>query len=209
MANMNQILAISIAALVIVVIFSLAPMVGDTVDGIDSTPDDDYATGTFTLTANVSSGEFVNITAAGVTHCFEFNTTGTGVTNDDCTNVPVSIDDNTSALAGANLTTIINANDTISDLVTLSNSGAVTTITADATGEDANSYATTDTVTGGFAAAVLSGGDTATDWSPDSTTALETPAETWATFQGLVVLAVLAVIIGIIIAGFKQFGGRD
>lgn len=52
-------------------------------------------------------------------------------------------------------------------------------------------------------------GAAATDtagWNSSVNTDLDSPAESWSTFQGLVVLAFLGVIIGIVIGAFKNMG---
>lgn len=46
-----------------------------------------------------------------------------------------------------------------------------------------------------------------TGWNSSTNTDLDTPAESWTTFIGLIVLAFLAVIIGIVISAFKNMGG--
>ena len=48
-----------------------------------------------------------------------------------------------------------------------------------------------------------------TGWNTSTNTDLDTPAESWTTFVGLIVLAFLAVIIGIVIAAFKDMGEND
>jgi len=45
-----------------------------------------------------------------------------------------------------------------------------------------------------------------TGWNSTTNTDLDTPAESWTTFIGLIVLAFLAVIIGIVISAFKNMG---
>jgi len=45
-----------------------------------------------------------------------------------------------------------------------------------------------------------------TGWNTTTNTDLDAPAESWSTFQGLVVLAFLGVIIGIVIGAFKKMG---
>ena len=45
-----------------------------------------------------------------------------------------------------------------------------------------------------------------TGWNVTANTDLDSPATTWVTFVGLIILAFLAVIIGIVIKGFKDMG---
>lgn len=158
-----------------------------------------YATGTFNLTANVTTDEVVNITAGGTVYCFEFNYTGTGLTDASCTNVPVTNAYNTSVLAGSNLTTAINAETTLTDLITATNAAAVTTITADATGTDANAYATVDNVTGGWAAALMSGGDTGDSLAAAQTSVDSTAEDSYAMANILpIVMIAIALLSGLI-----------
>ena len=46
-----------------------------------------------------------------------------------------------------------------------------------------------------------------TGWNTTTNTDLDTPAQSWTTFIGLIVLAFLAVIIGIVIKAFAGMGG--
>ena len=49
--------------------------------------------------------------------------------------------------------------------------------------------------------------DTSSDgWNVTANTDLDSPAATWVTFVGLIILAFLAVIIGMVIKGFKDMG---
>lgn len=45
-----------------------------------------------------------------------------------------------------------------------------------------------------------------TGWNLTANTDLDSPATTWTTFTGLIILAFLAVIIGLVIKGFKDMG---
>ena len=46
-----------------------------------------------------------------------------------------------------------------------------------------------------------------TGWNVTANTDLDSPAQTWVTFVGLIILCFLAVIIGIVIKSFKGMGG--
>jgi len=45
-----------------------------------------------------------------------------------------------------------------------------------------------------------------TGWNSSTNTDLDTPAQSWTTFIGLIILAFLAVIIGIVIGAFRDMG---
>ena len=118
------------------------------------------ASGTLTLTGNVTTGETVTITndIGGQIACFYFNTTGTGTVS-PCHVVDVSSGSNTSLLAVEDLKTAINADATLTGVLTATNGTNTTTITSNENSGIYNLYGTTETVSlGSWASTVLSGG---------------------------------------------------
>jgi len=164
--------------------------------------------------ANVTTGEYVNITAGGVTYAFEFNTTGTGVTA-GFINVDVSGGWNTSGLVHTNLTAAINGNTTLAALITAVNTttGAAntTTITADARGVAANSYALVDgTSTGVWSPVSAMSGGVDDDTFYTTNVALIATTDSSYAMAGImpivmIAVAVLAGLLGIL----YLFRGRD
>lgn len=191
MVNAKQVIGITVAALVIVVMLAVAPLIGSTIDDIDTTQDDTVATTTVTFGA----GSLVNETLNMSTETYTVTATGAGQWN---------IDSGTAAVVSASLTAEITANSTL--FTAVDNTGTVT-VTTILKGTEMNAYTSTTNITdGSVTGATFSGAVDGGDWSPDTNTDLDTPAETWTTFIGLIILSFLALIIGLVIAAFKNMG---
>jgi len=191
MVSSKTVVAIALAALTVIVLFAVAPFVGQTIDDIDSTQDDTVATTTVTLGAGSLATETLNLSTETYTIA-------------DAHGGAFVVGNGTAAQTSANLTTEITANSTL--FTAVDNTGTVT-VTTILKGTEMNGYTSTTNITGGsVTGATFAGAVDGSDWSPDTNTDLDTPAENWSTFQGLVVLAFLGVIIGIVIGAFKKMG---
>jgi hypothetical protein len=199
--------AMVLGVVLIIVLFGIIPTIGESIDTAVTLPTDTDATGALTFSGNVTTGELVNITANSVVYTFEFNTTGTGVT-DGYINVDVSGGYNTSILASGNLTDAINNNATLATLITAVNTTNTTTVTAVTAGTTANSYATTETgAQTAWASATLTGGVDGSDWDSSTNTDLPTGAGFWVTISGFVTLSALMLFVGGFIGVLKGIRG--
>ncbi len=162
--NQNAFGALPIAAIMMIVLGGTFLIVGlflnatvSSTLGQDLTPA--AAVGTYTITGNTSTGEYVNITTGSTNLCYYFNTTGIGKPI-GCLVVDVRSGGNTSIISATNLTASMNGDSDFTALLTATNPANNTTVvTAKETGINANSYTTTDTVTNGsWGAATLAGG---------------------------------------------------
>lgn len=125
------------------------------------------ASGVFTFSGNVTSGELANISISfnnGTTfvYRFEFNATnGSTCLTLNCISVNLTGSDgrywNQSYYASGNLTAAINANTSTASIVTASNTTNKTTITAVSSGATGNNIALSDN-TANLASSGLSGG---------------------------------------------------
>lgn len=193
--NSNAIVGFGIAALVIIVMFSVAPIVGSIIDDTANIQGAESATGTLTFTGNSAVDDTVTI--GSETYTF---TNGTG----GAFNVDVGSDSANASYSCSQLVAEINANST---LVTAVNNGDnSTTVTSIISGTTGNSYATTeDLANAAWGSATLSGG-VDSDWDSESNSDLQSPAESWIMFVGLIVLAFLAIIISKVIIAFRDMG---
>lgn len=188
--------AMVLSLVIIIVLYGIIPVIGFQVDSAVTMPDDAYATGTLTLTGNVTTGEWINITAGGATYAFYINMTGT-VAPGGWNVVEVTHGYNTSLLAVTNISTAINNNATLAALITATNGTNTTIVTADAAGETANTYGTTETITNGaWGAALMSGGVTGTQWSAGTNANMPTGYNFWITISGFVTLSCLILFVG-------------
>ena len=199
--DMNMVNA-GIFLVVLLVILYVGVNIIQNVSNATSLDAGEYATGVLTFSDNVTTGELVNITDGSATYTFEFNTTGTGATA-GYINVDVSSGYNTSVLASGNLTDAINAEATISDLITAVNTTDTTTITADAVGTAANSYGTTETGADTAWASTTMTGGIASDTMYQTSTDLDGTTEdaySMAAIMPIVMIAVavLAGLLGIL-----------
>ncbi len=203
-ATMTGIGAIAIGVLVLVVAFTIIPVVGDQIDQAITIQGDETATGTLTFSGNASCGEFINITtAAGTKITFEMNITsgsqaGCVAKREWADDVVMAYNYNTSTVAATNLTAAINANATISAVMTATNpSAGVVVLTHTVTGTTGNSVATTETATAAsWAVATLTGGVDGSDWNSEHNTNIPTGVDLWESIGGILKVAAIILIVG-------------
>jgi len=196
MVNAKMIVGITVAALVILVLLAVAPMIGSTVDDVSNIQDNVQATGTLTFTGASAVNNIVNIS----TETYTF-TNGTG----GAFNVDVGSDAGNATYSTSQLVAEINANSTL--VTAVDNADDSLTTTSVLTGTAGNAYGTTDNVTNAaWGAITLTGGIDGSDWNSNVNSDLNSPAQSWITFVGLIVLAFLAVIIGLVIRAFRGMG---
>ncbi len=192
----------ALGVLALIVIISIIPMIGSSIDTAASVPRDTAATGVLAFTSNVSNGELVNITYGTAVYRFEFNTSG----NPDeaavltANAIRVNASDigswNTSVRASGNLTAAMNANASVAALLTAVNTTNTTTITADATGTAYNAVALSENGAGiAWSHATLTGGVDGSAWSGDD---IPTGSGMWAVLGPFIQLAAIILIV----AGF-------
>lgn len=194
MVNAKMVVGITVAALVILVLLAVAPMIGSTVNDVSNIQDNVQATGTITFgTGPGVAGETINVS----TETYTLTEASGGAFN-------VGNGSGTAAQISANLTAEINTNSTLLSAVDGTGSVVVTSLV---TGTAGNAYASTTNVTdASFGATTLTGGVDGSDWNSNVNSDLDSPAQSWITFVGLIVLAFLAVIIGLVIRAFKGMG---
>ena len=127
-----------------------------------------YASNTLTFSGNVSCNEIVNVTnAAGATAVFRFNISQISAVNEgycgatipEYATVNINQMWNTSDAAARNITTVMNANSTISGTMAASVSGSTVTLKYNSVGLTGNNVVTSEkTANGVWASAALSGG---------------------------------------------------
>jgi hypothetical protein len=174
---------------VLIVYFSIIPLLGDRIDQAADIRQNDCATGALTFSGNVSDTETVII--GGVT--FEFDTEG----NTTAGNVAVAVADVLPATATVNLSAAVNGNATTAALVTSTPTSTTVTLTADAAGTAGNSIATTETCANAtFGASTLTGGETASEWASDGIT---TSADLWEDNGSMIAVAMIIVVVSVIL----------
>ncbi|NOR84560.1 hypothetical protein GQ473_00435 [archaeon] len=196
MVNAKMVVVITVAALVILVLLAVAPMIGSTIDDVSNIQDNVQATGTLTFTGASAVNNIVNIS----TETYTF-TNGTG----GAFNVDVGSDAGNATYSNSQLVAEITANSTL--VTAVDNTDDSLTVTSVLSGTAGNAYGTTDNLTNAaWGATTLTGGIDGSDWNSNANSDLNSPAQSWITFVGLIVLAFLAVIIGLVIRAFKGMG---
>jgi hypothetical protein len=199
---------------VLLVVLYIGVNIIDNVEDATSLDAGSAATGVWTTgAANVTIGEYTNITAGGVTYAFYFNNTTSPIAPSGYILVDVSGGWNTSALVHTNLTAAINGNATLAALITAVNTTAATnttTITADARGVAANSYGTVDgSATGAWGAATMSGGVDDDTFYSTETDLIATTDASYA-MAGIMPIVMIAVaVLGGLLGILYLFRGRD
>lgn len=191
MSTMDIVIASAIGLLVLVAVFQMAPMLGDSIDGATDLGYDVAASGTLDVTGTSSDGETVTI---GIV-VYEFDSDGS-VTD---WNAVVTIADTAAATAVTALTTAIGNNATTSAAMTATNPTATTVLlTSDKEGADGNGVATTETMANGaFGDTSLTGGLTdVSDWNDDD---IPTGVDVWKENASLLLLVVLVGLLGLAI----------
>jgi len=192
MVNAKMIMGLTVAALVIIVLFAVTPMIGSTIDDTSNIQDNVAATGTLTFgTGPGVVTENINLSTETYTLIAAYSAP-----------FDVIVGDGAAATLSAALTTEINANSTLFSAVDGTGSVVVTALTS---GTDGNAYASTTNITdASFGSTTLTGGIDGSDWHHNVNADLDSPAQSWTTFLGLIILAFLAVIIAIVIVAFKD-----
>ena len=202
--TMDGIGQMAFGVLALIVAFTIIPIVGSELDASVTIAADAYATGTLNISGNVTCGELVNITSAeGVVTYFEYNVTD----EPSCADKNTAYDDvvlarfqNTSTIAATNLTAAINANATVSALVTATSTDGIITVTSDVVGTIGNIPVSENLANGAWSSATLLGGTDGSDWSSTHNASLPTAVDFWESVGG--VLKVGAIII--IVVGFLK-----
>jgi len=177
------------ALVVLIVYFSIIPLLGDRIDQAADISQNDYATGTLTFSGNITDTETVVI--GGVT--FELDTEG----NTTAGNVAVAVADVLPATATVNLSAAVNGNATTAALVTSTPTSTTVTLTADAAGTAGNSITTTEAcANAAFGASTLAGGETSSAWASDDIT---TSADLWADNGSMIAVAIVIVVVSVIL----------
>ena len=193
MVNAKMVVGITVAALVILVLIAVAPMIGSTVDDVSNIQDNVQATGTLTFgTGPGVADETINISTETYTIVAAYTAP-----------FDVVVGDGAAATLSAALVAEITANSTLLSAVDGTGSVVVTSLV---TGTAGNAYASTTNVTdASFGATTLTGGVDGSDWNSNVNSDLNSPAQSWITFVGMIVLAFLAVIIGLVIRIFTGY----
>lgn len=194
MANdMDKLGVAAIGILVLVVIFMVIPMVGERIDDVAAVPTDTQATGTYTQ----SGVSVYNHTIVIGSETYTVTNTTTGAFT-----VPVGLATNQSTLI-ANLVSEITANSTLVTAVdNADNTTTITSVLADAAGN----YATTENMTNGaFGASAMTGGISGSNWDNAENDDIVTGSELFTDTGGMIVLAAIVIIVGVVIAGVMRF----
>jgi hypothetical protein len=191
-SGFGAIIAVVGALVILIVYFSIIPLLGDRIDSAADITGNDYATGTLTLSGNVSDTETVTI--GSVTFEFDTNLTASEIT---AGNVEVDIANVLPATATVNLSAAVNNNATTAALVTTTSTSTTVGVTADAAGTAGNSVTTTEAcANAAFGAATLTGGTTASEWASDDIT---TASDLWEDNGSIIAVAMIIVIVGVIL----------
>ena len=195
-------IGLAIGLVVLVAIFSIAPILGASIDATITLPGNTQSTGVFTYTGigvvgetiNISTETYtvVNISATGDPGSYEFGFE-TGTNN-----------------ASTMLTDLVRAIGSDGALVTAVNNGDnSTTITSVSSGASVN-YATTENQTNGaFSAGVMSGGTAGSQWDSDVNPSLTTGSDFWTQNASLLALGVMVSILPSVIFAIMAIRGRQ
>ena len=195
---LDALIGISIGLIVIVAVFSIAPLIGDKVSTAAEVENTVGATGTISFTDNTSDAEAVVIG----TETYTFNTT--------TTIIPFEVDISGGVTATLSTTALVSTIERDSTLVdAVDNSDNSTTVTSIIKGTAGNSYASTETcANASWGGTTLSGGLNNV-WGEEAMTSANADAVSiWTDNASLISLAVLVMILGIVIAAIMVFGGR-
>lgn len=204
---------IAIGVLVLIVAFTIIPIVGSEMDKSVTVPGDAYASGTLTISGNVTCGQLVNLTDRnGVVTYFEFN-----ITNEpSCAAKNAAYDDvvlarfeNTSTIAATNLTAEINTNATTSAAFTATSSLGVVTLTSDVIGRVGNLAVSENLANGAWSAATLTGGQDGSNWNSSHNTNITTAVDFWESVGGIMKVAGLIVVVSGFLKSLKGIRSQN
>jgi hypothetical protein len=192
MSGTGAIIGVVGALVVLIVYFSVIPLLGDRIDSAADITGNDYATGTLTFSGVVADGQTINVS----TDRYEFDTDASVTSGNIRIDLNASGTPNVTAVyAAVMFTANVTTNDTVG--VGVSRSNLVVTLTADAAGTAGNSIATTDTCTNAaFGAATLTGGSTASAWASDDIT---TASDLWEDNGSMIAVAMIIVVVSVIL----------
>jgi len=189
MVSTSDVVAVAIAALTVIVILAIGPFFGSTIDDTYSPQDDTSATTLVTFGAGSLVDETLNLS----TETYTVTADGSGDGN---------IDNGSAADISASLTAEITANSSL--FTAVDNTGTVT-VTTILHGTEMNAYTSTTNITGAsVTGATFSGAIDGSDWNRNVNTDLVSPATTWITLVGLIVLMFLGVIIAKVLGALKN-----
>jgi NDP-sugar pyrophosphorylase family protein len=193
------IVGVTIAVLILAVVFQIAPMVGSEIESASNIPGQTYAIATLTFTDIVQDGELVNISD----EVYEFDTNLTA-SEIGAGHIEVDIADTTIPTAVVNLTSVINAN---SAYVTASNTSDAVIAQAKTIGSAGNSITVSDTVANAsWDASNLHGGSDGSEWNATINTNIKTGVDVWEK-TGIIAVAIVIVVIAMILSVLMGVGG--
>jgi len=197
--TMEGIGQMAIGVLFLIVAFTIIPIVGSQLDDSVSIPADAYASGSLNITGNVTCGQLVNITApSGVVTYFEFNVTdepSCAAKNGAYDDVVLARYQNTSTIAATNLTTAINANATVSAILTATSSSGLITVTYDTVGTNGNIAVSESLTNGAWSGTTLTGGTDGSDWSSTHNASIPTAVDFWEAVGGIMKIGAIIIIV--------------
>ena len=186
----NKILGAMLTAVIVVVLFAMVPMIGETTDNAWTHTAHAKATGVLTFTDQPVEGDTFNIS----TDRYEFDMAGDGVA---VGNFDINAGGTLPATLGL-AKACINANDTAG--VAALNTSTTITLEADDYGLAGNTVVTTEDGTKtSFGAATLTGGVDGTQWDPATNSDIPTGYSLWGTVGGITTLVIILSLIAIAI----------
>ena len=200
-SDMEKLGIAAIGIMILVVVFGVIPMVGERIDGVADIPTDTAGAGTYTQSGNITLAEY-NVTATRAAIVIGSETyTFSNVSGAFAVNVASGSNNTSQSLAL--LVAEINANSTLVAAVDNGdNTTTITSIVADAAGN----YATTENVTNGaFAATAMTGGVSGSNWDHAENDDIVRGSDLWSDTGGMIVLAAIISIVGVVIAGVMRF----
>ena len=192
--DMEKLGVAAIGIMVLVIIFGVIPMVGETMDNIASIPTDTAGTGTYTQSDVSILGEQIIIgsetyTVTNTTSAAFDLTVGTNLTR-------VKLLEVLTAEITANSTLVTETwDESTYDVV-------ITSVLADSAGN----YATTENMTNGaFSSTAMTGGVSGSQWDNAENGDIVTGSELWSDTGGMIVLAAIISIVGVVIVAVMRF----
>ena len=194
MANdMEKLGVAAIGILILVVLFMVIPMVGERIDDVAAVATDTTGTGTYTQSGISVEDEIITI--GSETYTVHNSTSGAFYLTQAGNTTAVYLTELLVAEITSN-STLVTATDSGSGVV------AITSVLADAAGN----YATTENMTNGaFGAATMTGGVSGTQWDNAENSGIVTGSELFTDTGGMIVLAAIIVIVGVVIVAVARF----
>ena len=183
----------AIGIMILTIVFGVIPMVGEKLDGVADIPTDTVATGTYTQSGACVYGEIITIGSEVYT-----------VTNTTIADRDITVGTNLTAtyLVEQLVVTITGDSSLVSAVDNGDNTTTITSDLADAAGN----YATTENMTSGaFAATVMAGGVSGSEWDHAENDDIVRGSDLWSDTGGMIVLAAIISIVGVVIGGVMAF----